>query len=61
MELGIMLGLRKYVITCQRVSQKVIFNASGLNIIRYRCTDMEKLAAEEIGKAVSLTKIITDH
>lgn len=61
MELGIMLGLRKYVITFQRVSQKVIFNASGLNIIRYRCTDMEKLAAEEIDKAVSLTKIITDH
>ena len=51
-----MLGLHKYVIPFQRASQKVVFNAAGLNIIRYRCTDLEKLTAEEIDKAVRLTK-----
>ena len=56
MELGLMLGLHKYVIPFQRASQKVVFNAAGLNIIRYRCTDLEKLTDEEIDKAVRLTK-----
>jgi hypothetical protein len=61
MELGLMLGLRKYVIPFQRASQKVVFNAAGLNIIRYRCTDMERLTAEEIDKAVGLTRTFANH
>ena len=61
MELGLMLGWRKYVIPFQRASQKVVFNAAGLYITRYRCTDLERLTAEEIGKAICLTRTFTNH
>lgn len=55
MEYGLMLGFSKYVIPFQRAAQALPFNVAGLDTIKYSDRDFERLAAEEIDRAVEAT------
>jgi len=56
MEYGLMLGFNKYVIPLQRASQKLPFNVSGLDTVKYIDPDFERLAAAAIDQAVRETR-----
>jgi hypothetical protein len=56
MEYGLMLGFNKYVIPFQRASQKLPFNVSGLDTVKYTNRDFEKLAADAIDRAIAATQ-----
>lgn len=56
MEYGLMLGFNKYVIPFQRESQSLPFNVAGLDTIKYSDRDFERLAIEEIDRAIEATK-----
>lgn len=55
MEHGLMLGFNKYVIPFQRATQKLPFNVSGLDTIKYSNKDFERLAAVAVDQAIEET------
>lgn len=55
MEYGLMLGFNKYVIPFQRDVQKLPFNVSGLDTIKYTNKDFERRANAVIVDAISAT------
>jgi len=55
MEYGLMLGFNKYVIPFQRETQKLPFNAAGLDTVKYSNEDFEDKAAKAIDLAISAT------
>ena len=55
MEYGLMLGHNKYVIPFQRDSQKLPFNISGLDTIKYNQRNFSDLAARAIDQAINET------
>lgn len=56
MEYGLMLGFNKFVIPFQRKSQKLPFNVSGLDTIKYNDADFQRLAEKAIKDAIQKTK-----
>lgn len=55
MEYGLMLGFNKYVIPFQRAEQKLPFNVSGLDTIKYTNKDFEQKATTAIIEAITAT------
>ncbi len=55
MEYGLMLGFNKYVIPFQKKEDKLSFNISGLDTIKYNKSDFKSKATEAITKAVEET------
>ena len=56
MEYGLMLGFNKYIIPFQRANQRLPFNVSGLDTIKYTDQDFERKASEAIDQAVEATR-----
>lgn len=52
MEYGLMLGFNKYVIPFQRESQKLPFNVSGLDTVKYNNNNFESMAIKAIDQAI---------
>lgn len=55
MEYGLMLGFNKYVIPFQRETQKLPFNVSGLDTIKYNNRNFEGESISAIEQAIKLT------
>jgi hypothetical protein len=56
MEYGLMLGFNKHIIPFQRAIQSLPFNVAGLDTIKYKDADLERLAGEAIEQALIITK-----
>jgi hypothetical protein len=56
MEYGLMLGFNKHIIPFQRTTQTLPFNVAGLDTIKYKDPDLERLAGEAIDQAILITK-----
>lgn len=55
MEYGLMLGFNKYVIPFQKENQKLPFNTSGLDTIKYTSDNFKSLAEKHIDEAIQIT------
>lgn len=55
MEYGLMLGFNKYVIPFQKEDEKLPFNVSALDTIKYNSQNFSSLAAEAIDQAIEAT------
>lgn len=56
MEYGLMLGFNKYIIPFQRQKDKLPFNVSGLDTIKYTQSNFKEMAEKALDRAIEQTK-----